>query len=368
VCISFIAVGAFLVLPVFVGAAAGDMGLTERQVGFLASGVMSGSALSSIFAIFWIRRVDWRKAGYLSLGLLFVSHITAMLVDDFLLFTLCQFLAGLGGGAAYSLALTALSDNKHPDRSFGFSVAAQVSFQVVGLLALPAVIERVGLDGLLSILAGLALCGLLLLRYLPRAGVEASHEPIGRALFRPSVLAALAGCFFFFFNVGAVWTYIERMGAAAQFDASFIGISLAVGVAFGIPGALLAAWCSDRFGRVGPLALGAVGTVVALILLADGVSQQNYVIALALYNFVWNFSLAFQYAAVNAADDSGRSVAAAPAFHAAGGALGPGMAALFVTADSFIAVNILAAAAVLLSFALFAVAAASHRRVGTVSA
>ncbi len=368
VCISFIAVGAFLVLPVFVGAAAGDMGLTERQVGFLASGIMSGSALSSIFAIFWIRRVDWRRAGYASLGLLFASHVTSMFADGFAFFILCQFLAGLGGGAAYSLALTALSDNKHPDRCFGISVAAQVSFQVVGLLALPTVIESVGLNGVLAVLAGLALCGLLLLRYLPRAGTGASHEPIGRALFKPAVLAALAGCFFFFFNVGALWTYIERMGAAAQFDAGFIGISLAVGVSFGIPGALLAAWCSERFGRVGPLALGALGTVIALVLLAGDVSQQNFVIALALYNFVWNFSLAFQYAAVNAADDSGRSVAAAPAFHAAGGAVGPGMAAMFVTGNSFIAVNVLAAAAVMLSLVLFAVAAGSRRGAGTVSA
>ncbi len=158
------------------------------------------------------------------------------------------------------------------------------------------------------------------------------------------------------------------MGAAAQFDAGFIGISLAVGVSFGIPGALLAAWCSERFGRVGPLALGALGTVIALVLLAGGVSQQNFVIALALYNFVWNFSLAFQYAAVNAADDSGRSVAAAPAFHAAGGAVGPGMAAMFVTGNSFIAVNVLAAAAVMLSLVLFAVAAGSRRGAGTVSA
>jgi predicted MFS family arabinose efflux permease len=366
VCITFISVGSFLILPVLVGAAADDMGLTERQVGFLASAGMAGAALSSALAVFWIRRVDWRRAGYLSVGVLLAAHASALFVDDFSLFMLCQLLAGVGGGAAYSLALTSLSDNRHPDRCFGFSVAAQVSFQVVGLLALPLVIERFGLNGVLGVLVSLECIALVVLRWLPRAGTETSHVPIGRALFKPRVLAALAGCFFFFFNVGAVWTYVERMGVAAAFDPGFIGIALAAGVAFGIPGALLASWCSDRFGRVTPLALGAVGTVVAVALLADGMSKGNYVLALALYNFVWNFSLAFQYAAVNAADASGRSVAAAPAFHAAGGAVGPGVAALFMTSGSFSAVLVLAAGAVILSFLMFVFAVESRSKAATV--
>jgi hypothetical protein len=105
--------------------------------------------------------------------------------------------------------------------------------------------------------------------------------------------------------------------------------------------------------------------VVALFLLTEGMSQADYVMALALYNFVWNFSLAFQYAAVNAADASGRSVAVAPAFHGAGGAVGPAVAAVLITGDSFLAVNILAAIAVILSFSLFAVAAAGRPRATT---
>lgn len=356
VCISVIAVAAFLVLPVFVGAAATDLGLSERQLGFLASGIMMGSALSSILAVAWIRRVDWVTAGYAAIGLLLAGHLGSLFVAGFPLLLLCQCLAGLGGGAAYSLALTALSDSAHPDRCFGFSIAAQVSFQVLGMLTLPTIIAHYGLDGVLAILAGLAFLGLVLLRCLPRVGAHRGYVPIGDALFRPRVLAALFGCFFFFFNVGTVWTYVERMAVAAQFESAFIGMALAAGVMLGIPGALLAAWCSDRFGRVAPLAIGAAGTVTALVLLRAGMTHPDYLVAVALYNFCWNFSLAFQYAAVNAADDSGRSVAAAPAFHGAGGAAGPAAAAFLVSSESFMAVNMLAAAAVVLSLVLFALA------------
>lgn len=363
VCLSFISVSAFLVLPVFIGAVASDMGVSEQQLGFMASGIMTGSALSSILAVFWIRRVDWLQAAWISVGLLLVAHLGSLLVEDFLSLLALQCIAGLGGGAAYSLALTALSDNEHPDRCFGYSIAAQVSFQVIGMLLLPTIIERYGLNGVLTVFASLAFTGLMLLRFFPRAGLEIAPTPIGDALFRPRVLAALAGCFFFFFNVGALWTYVERMAVAAEFEPGYIGSALAVGVALGIPGALLAAWCGDRFSRVGPLAVGALGTVIALFLLQSGMSKLDYMLAVALYNFCWNFSLAFQYAAVNAADDTGRSVAAAPAFHGAGAAAGPGVAALFVTSSNFGAVNILAGAAVLLSFLMFVLSAKhGHKR------
>jgi hypothetical protein len=50
------------------------------------------------------------------------------------------------------------------------------------------------------------------------------------------------------------------------------------------------------------------------------------------------------------------AVAAAPAFHAAGGAVGPGVTALFLTAGSFYPVNVLAGSAVVASVTLFALA------------
>ena len=357
VCLSFIAVAGFLVLPVFVGAAAVSLELSERQLGFMASGIMAGSALSAVFTLFWIRRVNWRRAGYVALTMLLLGHLCAMASDNVMLFTACQFLASLGGGAAYSLVLTSLSDNRHPDRCFGYSIAAQVSFQVMGMLALPAVVETMGMNGLLTTFAALAAIGLLLVRFLPQAGIALVAQPLGMSVLRPRVLAALGGCFLFFFNVGVVWTYIERIGAAAGFEAGVIGGSLAIGVAFGVPGALGASWCGNRFGRLLPLTVGAALTVAALLmLLDDNLGRTTYIVSLALYNFAWNFSLAFQYAAVNAADDSGRSVALAPAFHGSGGAVGPAVAALFVGVGSFAAVSVLAGMATLLSLALFTLA------------
>ena len=304
--------------------------------------------------MFLVRRLPWRRAAAGALLLLLVPMAASLFVDDIAVFMVLQGIAALGSGSGYSLALTALADRRHPDRAFGFSVAAQVTFQVVGMLLLPQLVARAGIDGILGLFIAMELVGLYLVRWLPDAG-KPLPAPAGKmAVLTLPVLLALFGCFFFFFNVGAVWTYIERMAVLEQFSAQQIGSGLAIGAFFGIPGALLASWCGDRFGRVAPLTLGAAGTVVALVMLRSGMSFNAYVAAVAIYNFVWNFSLAFQYAAVNAVDPGGRGVAAAPAFHGAGVAVGPGVAALFVTATDLGAVNVAGGVGAVASLLLFA--------------
>ncbi|AOS95998.1 putative MFS family transporter protein [Microbulbifer aggregans] len=361
VVVSMIAMGAFLILPLLIGAVAVELSLSESQLGVLSTAAMSGSAISSLLAVVWVRRVNWRLAGYLGISTMLVAHIGSLLVESFALFAVLQFLAGLGAGAVYSVALTALSDNRNADRCFGYSIAAQVTFQVVGMLALSSPVADYGLEPVLLTLVAMDGVALLLLFWLPDQGSQSSQQAVFTVVRNPLVLLTLAGCFLFFLNVGVFWTFIERIGAAAGFDAAHIGISLAVGVSFGVPGALLASWCGARFGRLLPLALGALITVASIVVLVIAMTPTGYLMALALYNFGWNFSLAFQYAAVNAADKSGRGVAVAPAFHGLGAAAGPALAAAFVGNADFRAVYVLSAAGVVASLALFVFASLRQR-------
>ena len=102
-----------------------------------------------------------------------------------------------------------------------------------------------------------------------------------------------------------------------------------------------------------PLCASTLGTVIAAMLLISSEALLIYVLAVALYNFVWNYSLAYQYAVVADVDESGRSVAIVPAFHAAGAAMGPAFAGMMVIEEGFIIINILVAVSVMISFALF---------------
>jgi predicted MFS family arabinose efflux permease len=351
--ISVISAGGFLILPLFVGAAAQKFSLSEQQIGFFASSVMAGTAISAVLAIFWVRRIDWQKSAFAALSLLLVAHTLSLFSSTVGQLVFLQVLASVGGGAAYSLALTTLSDNRNPDRCFGLAIAVQVLFQVLGLLLLPNFIETNDLQPVLILLATMAALGIFILRWLPRSGRATSQKSQGGTVLKPAVVLSLLGCFMFFFNVGVVWSFIERMAALEGFGAAAIGRSLAIGVAFGIPGALLASWSGERFGRIGPLALGAATILTALYLLQGGMTSTDFLAAIILYNFGWNYSLPFQYAAVNAADASGKCVSITPAFHGAGAAIGPSVAAFYVTAESYTAVSVVAAIAVALSVVLF---------------
>lgn len=360
--LAVISMAAFLVMPLYVGAAAQTHGLNQQQLGFLAASVAGGSAVSSVAMMFLVRRLPWRPMGTCTVLLLLVPMVLSLFVENANTFMVLQMLAALGGGASYSLALTALADSAHPDRAFGLCVAAQVAFQVTGMLVLPNVILAAGINGVLVLFIAMEILGLGLVWWLPSAGKHAAVSASKLRLPRLPLLFALGGCFFFFFNVGAVWTYVERMAVLSGFSSQDIGSALAIGVAMGIPGALLASWCGDRFGRIAPLAVGAAGTVAALFVLTTQTAYVAYVLAVALYNFMWNFSLAFQYAVVNAVDPSGRGVAAAPAFHGAGAAAGPALAAVYVSAASLVAVNWLAGVAVSCSFIMFVGAMTLSRR------
>ena len=344
---------AFLILPLLVGAAAMDFQLDESELGFLSGITMAGSAISAVAAIFWVRRISWRPAMFLAMLVVAAGHLCAILATQYNHLLICIFVASLGGGTAYSLALTILSDHKTPDRVFGYSVAAQVSFQVVGLLALPAFIEEGGLDALLAILCLLAVLSLAIVWFLPGTGKSVRPSHVFQIFSQPRVVYALFGCLFFFFNVGCFWTFIERMGDAAGYSPQVIGNSLAAGVSTGILGSLCASRFGDKYGRLRPLFLSALGTVVAAILLSTSEALAIYVVAIALYNFVWNYSLAYQYAVVAAVDESGRSVAIAPAFHAFGAAIGPALAGTLAIGSGFLIINILVAVSVMISFALF---------------
>jgi predicted MFS family arabinose efflux permease len=359
--ISVFSMAAFLALPMFIAAVAAHYQLDDAAIGWLGSAVGTGTAISSAGMLFLVRRVAWIRLGQGAFLLLLGGMVASLLAPSWPLFVLCQCVAAIGGGAAYSLALTVLSDAPEADRWFGYSVAAQVAFQVAAMLAGPTLVAAGGLPAVIGAFAVVYLAGLLLASRLPvegrRAPVAVTASPRGAL---PATLLALLGCFLFFFNVGVVWTYLAPLAQAAAFDADAIGNGLAIGVAFGVPGALLAAWCGDRYSRIAMIGLGAAATVLALWLLRGTPTFSAFVVAAAIYNLAWNFSLAFQYAAVNAVDASGRAVAVAPAFHGAGAAVGPAAGALLVDSHGLAVVLLIGAAAVVLSALLFAAGARLH--------
>ena len=363
--LTVVGASAFLVMPVLLGAAVADLGLTDAEVGYLGSAGLAGSAVAAVFAALLVRNVSWRHIAGWSLLCQAGGLLAAAGAADFTAALLPILLASAGGGAVYSLALTVLSDHSQAARFFGYSVTAQVAFQVAGLSALAWFTVPGGFASAAWILAGMAILSLLLVPVLPHAGAHDPQTPklgLSTTFKQGAALLALLGCALFFVNIGAVWAYIERLGSNAGFSPATLGGAMAASVAFGMAGSMSAAWQGRRFGFAVPIAAAAAATVAALVLLSPGMSLAMFVAAFGLYNFAWNYSLAYQYATVSHADRSGRLVAAAPALHAVGGAMGPLLIATLMDGNGLQLVNWLAAIAVVLSAAALLPAARLTRQ------
>lgn len=281
---SVIAMAGFLVLPQLVEAVVTGLHFSQRQVGWLSALSAAGSTLSALAATFWVRRVSWRRAAYLTLAGIAAANVVALTWHRLGVFFPAEFAAGFFGGSLYSLALTALSDGTRPDRSFGYSVATQVAFQIVGLAAGPWILRIGGLNGLLGVFALLAVVALALVRRLPNQGrlIAATRAPI--RLVGSSTTLALVGCFLFFFNVGCYWTYVELIGTGSGLKAQAVANALALGVGVGIAGALFASWMGERRGRLPWIAWSALLSVCAAVLLLGKVGLPAFALSAVLYN------------------------------------------------------------------------------------
>ena len=362
-CLPVIGAACFFATPVILGAAVVDLALSEVQVGILGSSLLSGSAISAVVTAFLVRRLQWHLLDYVALLAEAIGFFAAAHVDTFAAILVPFWLASLGGGALYSLALTVLSDHPQSVRLFGLSISVQVFFQVLVLLSMPWFMVPGGLADCLYGLLGLCLIGGLLVHLLPKqSSIPADQETmsVAEVLNQPKALLALLGCLVFFVNIGAVWAYIERIGSLSGFTPVDLSQALAAAVAVSILGSLATVWQGKRYGEVWPLGCASAGMLVAVVMMQIPLTLGQFFLAFAIYNFFWNYSLAYQYAVVARIDSSGRYVAATPAFHSIGGAVGPLIAAAFVTSGQLIAVNVVAGIALLFSFWLFVLGLRTH--------
>jgi MFS transporter, DHA1 family, inner membrane transport protein len=362
VALNVIGIATFDVLPTVVEGAQQSLHFSESDIGVLSAMIMAGSAIGSVLAKYWVRRLDWRLAARIALLGTVAGNALSIVLHERLAFVALQFVAGFFAGSLYALTLTILSDGDEPDRDFGIVIAAQVAFQAIGLFAGPALLHLNGIDAILAAFVALTAAGFLIVGRVPRRGRHVPDSVDFRALLRPGTLLALLGCSFFLLSAGCYWTYVALIGHDAGFDEEHIARSLVVGVAAGFVGALTAAAIGSRLPRNAMLMLGMAMVVAAVLLLLGHASLVAFVTSCCLFNFSWNFSVAYQYAAVNSVDASGRGVSLAPAFHGAGASIGPAIAALFVAPHLYGSVMWLVSGGAVLSVLCFLLATRIHSR------
>lgn len=352
----------FNILPLVTAGAANKLGFSARQAGLMASVLTFSSGLGALSAGAWVRSLRWPRASAVSLAGMVAADVATLFVRDYWAFVLLQGVAAFFACAAFSLGMTILSDRHESARTFGIAISVQAAYQIAALWAGPSLLQFSGLNGVLALLAIPAALALVLTPFLPDQGRALPAGQSHRGLFRPATLAAFAGFFAFFVGAGAYWTYAELMGQSHGMTTRAVANWTAAAVAAGIPGGLIASAQGSRFGDLRPLAWGALLMLAAAIMLSGAYGVVAFGLGGVLYYFVWCYSLAYQFALVNAVDATGRAVAVTGACAYFGTAAGAALAAPFVTPNDYLAVVWIVALAACGSAAMYALSSAVHRR------
>jgi MFS family permease len=328
-----ISIAGFLVLPSIVIGMLADLGFSQAQIGRVSTCQLFGIGVGALVTLWMTPRFGWRRIAIVGFGTLLAADLASMMVESYAAFSLARFFAGAAAGIGVSFAAYALGHTRDSDRNFGWYVTCQVAFSIVGALVLPAVVERVGIDGVLVVLCALEIGALLLLvPLIPQARVSRSGGPTGRNDPRiwAYCVAVLAGVVCYFTAIGGFWTYIAPIGIDGGLSKEATGTALSIGLIGGLAGAYLAATVNIRYGRALPIGAALGAQFAGLGILAAGLSFASFVAASFLFCFGWYMLFPYQLGLLTALDRDGRSVVLANVMASVGSAFGPFLVAMFL--------------------------------------
>jgi len=356
VAFTVLAAAVFVVLPLLVGAMVDGLGFTAKQAGIIAAADMFGASVSAVGVSVIIPRGNWRFVLIAAISILTIANGISGLTQHFAPLCFSRIIAGLGEGALLSVANAGIAETRNPDRVFGLSNAGQVAFASPALYLIPSLLTAYGLRGVFWGFAALSAAAMSLVRHMPNrarlSGTSMTHTAKHR-LSGPSAIG-LAGVFAYFITQGGVWAYLDRMGMANQIEVANVGKALAISSIAGLLGASLSSWLNIRYGRLRPLLVATLCTMVSLLILNGNTTFILFAAMASLFNFAWNFSVPYQFGALAQIDPSRRTVALGGAVVFAGLTTGPVVAAAIISDSNLHNVNWMGMGFCVLSFVLFA--------------
>jgi predicted MFS family arabinose efflux permease len=334
-----------MLMPYLVGAVALAVTPDSRQLGLVAAAVLGGPIALMAVSVVWVRRYPWRRLVFWGLLFAALGYLLAAWARDFETLVASIAFGSSALAIAYAPAICSLSDTSDPDRNFGYAFFLQIIASGLVGLGATALQDRFGPRSLFVLIATVFACSLGLLPWVPQAGVK--HETGRLAEHRPAashIWTGLAGMLLLNAGPTAVWAFFERIGHGAGFAEQSVGNIIALALLIGAPGSLLSAPAARRYGRIRPLAVSTGLLIVTFGAAIYARDLPTYLLAGALFQFLLNFSLSFQYGALSAADHSGRLIVLAPVFQGIGGIGGPIIAGLLAHRGSYIEVGAWSAA------------------------
>ena len=349
--------------PVLLGALYTEGHVSGDELALVATAEMIAIGVGSavIAMMLSAHNMRWKSAVLLVL-LALANWATAHALSSTSLIA-ARAVAGLAEGGLVAVATELIARSRRAERIGGYFVTIQTLAQcALALLLALYVVPAKGSAGGFIALAVVCLVSLVVAWIVPDDYADLpKEEHFANALSVPSLTALLSiFCYFMFF--GAVWAFLEPLGAQFGIDGQTIGLMVSASLAAQVIGAMTATAFEARLDyRLAITAIGAVALACSLVL-AGGPGLTVFWGAALVMGFILLFIVPYQIRLAITADETRTAVLLVPAAQLFGLAIGPVAASLLIDGANFRPVPEFAAASALASVALLGLFILAMRR------
>ncbi|ESY65109.1 MFS transporter [Mesorhizobium sp. M0051] len=339
--------------PVLLGALYTEGHVSGDELALVATAEMVAIAIGSAVLAMLLSAHNMRWKSAVLLLLLALANVWTAYAATANTLIAARALAGLAEGGLVAVATELIARSRRAERIGGYFVTMQTLAQCATALLLALyVIPAAGSAGGFIVLAVVCIASLAVAFTVPGDYADLpKDENLAGVLTVPSLTALLSVfCYFMFF--GAVWAFLEPLGAQYGIDGRTVGLIVSASLAVQVLGAMTATIFEARIDyRLAIATIGAVALVSSLIL-ASGPGLTTFWIAALVMGFILLFIVPYQIRLAITADETRTAVLLVPAAQLFGLAIGPIAASLLIDGKDFRPVPEFAAASAVASVLL----------------
>lgn len=313
-------------MPMLVGAAQEDLGFSSWQIGLIPTAFFSGWVLFAGSGYLWLHHANLRVVALGASGVAMSALLLSLHINHFQVLLGLTFIAGGGFSCVYGIGTHLLGLTLNPTRWYGLKIAVEPMPGMVILFALPAtaISANIFSDILWAMIFASALLSVAIF-FIPSvvSSSEISDDKLAGTNNHGSVVLALISVFLFFSAASGMWAFLERLGAARDFDQDYLSALLGITLITATSGSLLTAWMGDRYGNLKPFILSAMFFLASIFTLALPLDMLSFGVAAGVMTFVVGAGLPLIVAEVAARDIEHRLVIMTVPAVGLGAMLGP---------------------------------------------
>ncbi len=318
-------------MPIFLGALAGEHRLSAAGIGQIATLELLSSALTTGIAGSALKLRRLKLVGVLAALLLAGVNVATVRATGVSLMAV-RTLAGIPEGVLLWMVIGLIARSSTPERRAAMLFTAMAASQLLVAVVLALfVLPRFGADGGYLLIAGLSLLGVVIALVLPDAygalpdGAEGGVPPLKGWI-------ALFAVFVFQASVAGASVYIVPLAIQAGLSSSVAHTAISVALAFEVMGGVFATAISGRANFLDVLLASALVMLSALGAFLLKPAGWVFVIASASIGFCALLIMPFIVPMTIKADPSRRTALQIGGAQLLGGAVGPVLASMVVTA------------------------------------